>query len=137
VDSPRIVIDSNTLVSRLLLPSSTPSQAVSKAVKSGIILQSEGTLEELANVLSRKKFDRYVSIEDRQKFLRLLARISEFVEIVRRIKVCRDPKDDKFLELVANGSADYLLTGDKDLLELNSFENVPILTSKEFLDLSL
>ena len=63
--------------------------------------------------------------------------ISVFVEVIRHVKACRDPKDDKFLELAANGEADYLITGDKDLLELAPFEGIPVITPKEFLDLTL
>ena len=137
MESVRIVIDSNTLVSRLLLPNSIPAISVTKAARNGTILQSESTFEELADVLSRKKFDRYVSTKDRQEFLRLLARISVFVEVIRHVRACRDPKDDKFLELAANGEADYLITGDKDLLELAPFEGIPVITPKEFLDLTL
>lgn len=48
--------------------------------------------------------------------------------------LCRDPKDDMYLELALSGKADCIITGDPDLLVLNSFENIPIITPKEFLD---
>lgn len=123
----RFVIDTNTLVSRMLVPESVPAKTVSYAIRTGKVLVSEDTLVELSEVLSRKKFDPYVSIEDRQEFIRYLARICETVEIVRRIDVCRDTKDNKFLELAVNGNADMIITGDSDLLVLNPFENIRII----------
>ena len=77
----RIVVDNNALVSRLLLPDSAPARAVRKAVDNGQLLVSEATLTELADVLARAKFDRYVTIEDRQQFLKLLGSVAELVPI--------------------------------------------------------
>ncbi len=90
----RIVVDTNALISRLLLPNSVPGQAVKKAVDEGTLLVSDDALEELADVLNRRKFDRYVSLKDRKTFILLLGRISERVAIIRRIQACRDPTDD-------------------------------------------
>jgi uncharacterized protein len=56
------------------------------------------------------------------------------VEIIVRIKLCRDAKDDKYLELALSGKADCIISNDEDLLVLNPFENIPIITPKEFLD---
>lgn len=129
----RVVVDTNALISRLLLPSSIPALAVRKAVNTGQLLVSEPVLTELADVLARKKFDPYVSIEDRQQFLRLFGRVAEMVPIIYTIQACRDPKDDKFLELAVNGAADLIITGDKDLLDLSPFRRVPIITPAAFL----
>ena len=81
----RIVADTNLLVSRLLLPQSVPAEAVRKAVDEGRLLVSEATLEELADVLSRVKFDPYVSLEGRQAFIRVLNRIAERVIVTAPI----------------------------------------------------
>lgn len=129
----RVVVDNNALVSRLLIPESVPGRAVRKAVDEAQLLVSEATLEELADVLARAKFDPYVSIADRQEFIRLLGRIAELVPITYRMQACRDPRDDKFLELAINGRADLIVTGDRDLLELNPFRDVPIITPAEYL----
>lgn len=130
----RIVVDTNALISRLLLPTSVPSQAVRKAVEEAQLLVSEATLEELADVLSRAKFDPYITIEERQEFLRRLGRIAEMVPIVHVIRACRDPEDDKFLELAVNGAADLIVTGDDDLLVLHPFRGIPILTPASYLE---
>ena len=129
----RVVIDTNALVSRLLLPSSIPGQAVRKAVDNNILLVSEATMNELADVLARPKFDRYISLEDRQQFLRLLGRLAELVPIVYPIRECRDAKDDKFLEVALNGKADLILTGDADLLALNPWREIAIVSPAGYL----
>ena len=130
----RVVVDTNALVSRLLLPGSMPGRAVRKAVDEAQLLVSEATLEGLADVLARPKFDAYVSIADRQDFIRLLGRIAEWVPITYRVQACRDPKDDKFLELAINGRADLIVTGDRDLLGLHPFRDVAIITPDEYLE---
>ena len=84
----RIVVDNNALISRLLLPDSAPGRAVRRAVDEAQILVSDATLTELADVLARPKFDRYVSIEDRQQFLRLLGSVAEVVPITYSIRAC-------------------------------------------------
>lgn len=132
-DSGRIVVDNNALVSRLLLPDSVPGRAVRKAVDEATLLVSEATLTELADVLARSKFDRYVSVTDRQQFLRLLGSVAEVVVITYTIRACRDPNDDKFLELAVNGRASALITGDRDLLALDPFHDIPILSPARYL----
>ncbi|MBV8133554.1 MAG: putative toxin-antitoxin system toxin component, PIN family [Alphaproteobacteria bacterium] len=129
----RVVVDTNALVSRLLLPRSIPGQAVRKAVADGQLLASDSTIMELADVLGRPKFDPYVTIRERQEFLRLFNRIADRIPITRVIQVCRDPKDDKFLELAVNGTAQLIITGDADLLALHPFRGIEILTPGSYL----
>lgn len=129
----RVVVDTNAFISRLLVPDSLPGQAVRKAVDTAQLLVSEATLIELADVLSRPKFDPYVTIEDRQEFFRRLSRVVEVVPITYVVHACRDPRDDKFLELALNGNADLIVTGDDDLLVLNPFRDIPIITPAGYL----
>ena len=112
----RLVLDTNLLVSRMLLPAGVAGRAVDKALAEGVLLVSEETLAELAEVLSRPKFDRYVSLEDRMQFFRLLGGIARVVPIRHRLVVCRDPKDDMLLDVALNGEAGTIVTGDRDLL---------------------
>ena len=132
-ERPRLVVDTNVLVSRLLAPRSVPAEAVRRAADHGVLLLSEPTLAELARVLARPKFDPYVSIADRQQFLRLLGRIAVTVPILHRVQACRDPMDDKFLEVAINGGAALLITGDADLALMRSFRGIPILTPAAYL----
>jgi putative PIN family toxin of toxin-antitoxin system len=133
LDRERIVVDTNCLISRLLLPASVPGKAVRKAIDSGLLLVSEATMNELADVLARPKFDRYISLHDRQQFLRLLGRVAEFVHAVYPVRECRDPQDDKFLAVALNGKADLILTGDNDLRSLNPWRGIAILSPAEYL----
>jgi uncharacterized protein len=121
------------LISGLIFKSSKPGQAFQYALKSGDILLSPQTLAELSEVLSRKKFDRYVTSVEREEFLEALIERAILVEPIETVTVCRDPKDDKFLELALNGKASFIITGDEDLLELNPFSGVRILKPDEFL----
>ena len=70
-----------------------------KARSLGTLLFSEATFQELQTTLSRSKFDRYVSLQVRSEFIFRLRLESELVEIVERIDLCRDEKDNKFLEV--------------------------------------
>jgi uncharacterized protein len=130
----RIVVDTNVMVSRMLLADSVPARAVQRAKDEGTLLVSDATLVELAEVLSRVKLDRYVSLEERRQFLRELSQIAEFVSIVHPIRECRDPKDDKFLEVALNGRADAIVTGDADLLRMGPWRGIEIVSPAEFLE---
>lgn len=130
---PRRVLDTNVLVSRLLMVNSLPGQVARHAAETGILLVSDATLDELVNVLARPKFDPYVTLEERQGFLRRLLRIAEHIPILRHIKACRDPRDDKFLEVAINGEAAMIITGDHDLLALHPFRGIAILSPADYL----
>jgi putative PIN family toxin of toxin-antitoxin system len=128
----RIVVDTNVFVSAILLPLSLPRQAVDKALDAGLLLFSEGTMDELAAVLFRKKFDLYVGAEERALFLGRLRSTAEFAPIIQLVRECRDPEDDKFLEVALNARADVIVTGDADLLEMNPWRGVKILSPAGF-----
>jgi putative PIN family toxin of toxin-antitoxin system len=129
----RVVLDTNALISRLLVPASIPSRAVQRAISGHVVLASDATIMELADVLSRRKFDPYVSVEHRKAFLRLFGRVAERVTILHVVRACRDPKDDKVLELAVNGAADVIVTGDADLLALNPFRGIRIVSPADFI----
>ena len=84
-------------------------------------------------MLGRAKFDRYVSREDRERFLVAFIQAATFIEVTERILACRDTKDDKFLELAVNGHASCIVTTDDDLLVLNPFRGIPIMSVEQFL----
>jgi len=128
----RIVVDTNAVVSGLLFPRSELNRALQKA-QAGTMLASEATKREVVEVLLRSKFDRYVDLEIRRQLAAEYIRACETVHVHSSIQACRDPKDNKFLELAIDGRADLILTGDQDLLALHPFRGIPILTSAEFL----
>jgi uncharacterized protein len=129
----RIVVDTNVLISRLLVPGSISGRAVRKVADGGQLLVSAAAMEELVDVVGRSKFDPYLSIADRQDFILLLGRIVEMVPIVRVVRACRDPRDDKFLEVAVNGRADLIITGDRDLLALDPFMSIAIMSPGAYL----
>src|SRR5690349_19995603 len=111
----RVVIDTGVIVSAMQLPRSVPRQAFSRDAGSGRILVSAATIAELDEVLRRPKFDRYVTEEERLEFLAALVRVAELVEVNAMVTDCRDPKDNKFLELAVSGGAGHIISGDGDL----------------------
>jgi putative PIN family toxin of toxin-antitoxin system len=126
-------LDTNTLISRLLVPSGGAAKAVNHALAWGIPLMSDETLFELSDVLARPKFDKYISRQDRQHFIRLLGGVVRIVSITHRVAACRDPKDDKFLHVALNGEAEVIVTGDADLLVLHPFHGIDIVNPATFL----
>lgn len=128
-----LVIDTNLWISRLLLPGETAARAVDQGLAWGVPLMSDATLAELADVLGRARFDRYVSRDDRQQFLRLLGGVVRLIPITQRIAACRDPGDDKFLDVALSGDARLILTGDQDLLALHPFHGIEIRAPAQFL----
>jgi hypothetical protein len=133
----RCVFDTNVLVSALLLPESKPRQALDLALRKGRVLLSLGVLAELYEVLSRTQFRRYIDEEDIRIFLAALTREAQWVDVDVQVAACRDPKDDKFLELAVSGHATHIVTRDSDLLALNPFQGIQILSPHTFLELSL
>ena len=92
-------------------------------------------VEELNDVLGREKFRRYVTLEERERFLQALIREAQLVEVTEVVQVCRDPQDDRILELAVSGNASFVVTGDSDLLELSPFRGIQILTPSKLSEL--
>jgi putative PIN family toxin of toxin-antitoxin system len=129
-----IILDTNVIISSLLLSNSVPAKILAHAERHNTILFSDAILSEISLVLSRAKFRPYL---DENVIAEFLARIDQNwkrVEIIHLIKACRDPKDDKFLELAINGEASHIVTGDKDLLVLAPFRGIKILTPAQYLE---
>ena len=129
----RVVIDTSVLVSAALRPHSVPYTAVTEVMLHHVSLISHKTYAEVENKLLHTKFDVYVSREERLRFLEMLFFAAETVPVNTVITDCRDPGDNKFLELAVDGQADCIVTGDNDLLVLNPFRRVAILTPRNFL----
>lgn len=127
------VFDTNTLVSALLFEGSKPAQALWYALRHGEVLLSPSTLGELAEVLQREKFERYVTAAERDEFLAALVARARFLEPTQSLRACRDPNDNKFLELAVEGNAGIIISGDSDLLVLHPFQGIAIMRAGEFL----
>ena len=128
------VFDTNSLISAHLLPSSAIRRSLDKALEKGVLIHSKETFSEFVDAFTRPKFDKYISLDHRLKAISLLELRSQLIQVSLPVSACRDPKDDKFLALALAGKADCIITGDKDLLVLHPFQNIPILTSSDFLN---
>ncbi len=129
----RVVIDTNVIISALLKEKSIPRQAIEFTFRHHIFLASSETFIEVRQKLILPKFDIYISSFDRQDFLERLFSLATFVDTTSNITDCRDRKDNRFLKLAVDGKADYIVSGDKDLLVLNPYRGISIINSKDFL----
>jgi uncharacterized protein len=127
----RIVLDTNVLISAALKQDSTPAAIVRAAQKQAVLLKSAATEQQLFDVAARLYFVPLIGLET-QFWLRALMAAAELVSITERITACRDPTDDKFLELAVSGRADLIVTGDADLLVLDPFRGIPIVTPSAY-----
>lgn len=127
------VIDTNTLISAFLFKYSNPRKVFETAVIKGKVCSSFKTYNEFSEVLLRSKFDKYISAEEKLLALKQFKELVIFIETSETITECRDPKDNKFLELAVSADASCIITGDKDLLILNPFRGIPILNAADFL----
>ena len=129
----RVVLDTNVVLSALLFQAGNPSLALLKA-QDGLLLGSDETLLELAEVMNRSRFDRYFERSIRQKLVAEYFNACETVPVLYPIRGCRDHNDDKFLEVAVHGRADAIVTGDRDLLDLHPFRGVAIITPREYVE---
>lgn len=124
----RVVFDTNVIVSAMLFIDSAPGRAILAGLEHGTILMSRSLAGELSQVLDRGKFDRYVTRERRERFLASLIHAADLIDVNTSIHACRDPKDNRILELAVDGDADFIVTGDADLLVLRWFRDIRIVT---------
>lgn len=129
----RAVFDTSVIVSAVLLPRSVSRRAFDRAQDEGKVLISEATVDELNEVLRRQRFERYVKEVQRLEFLAALIGKAEWIRVTEVLLECRDPKDNKFLELAVSGGATHLISGDNDLLVLHPFRGIQIMTPQMFL----
>jgi putative PIN family toxin of toxin-antitoxin system len=129
-----VIVDTNVLISAALFKNSIPDLALSKALLNGKILVSQNTLQELINTLLKPKLAKYISTKDSFAFVKRIGNTALCIDVNETITVCRDPKDNKYLELAISGKADLIITGDADLLVLHPYLGISIVTPKYFID---
>lgn len=136
----RIVVDTNLLVSSVIVPQSLPDKLVRSWLRNSFtLLTCSEQIEEIKDVSQRKKLKVYPNFEKRM--IELIENVEFVAEIIslddKDFPVhSRDPKDDIFLACAIFGKADYIITGDDDLLVLNGdpgLEKLKIITIREFL----
>jgi len=133
--SPKLfVFDTNAFISAALIKGSVNELALNKAFQIGKVVVSTESFAEFTEVLFRKKFDKYLTDERRLQIIEKLERDTLNCKVTISINSCRDPKDNKFLELALTAKVDCVVSGDQDLLILNPFNDIPIITAADFLN---
>ncbi len=121
----RVVVDTNVLISFAIRPNQEFQRFFDFLAVHGTLLVSDETIGELLDVLSRDKFRKYIPAEQGTDYVEWYLGLSEKVSANERIQACRDPRDDKFLSLAVAGSADCIIAGDHDLLDMCCLEVFP------------
>lgn len=127
----KVIIDSNIWISFLIGKNLTGLHYLIDEQKIKIITCNEQRAE-LAEVFKKAKIRKYFSKYQVIEFFELLDESSECIRLITQSDLCRDPKDNYLVSLAIDSNADYLITGDKDLLELNSIENTKIIKYTDF-----
>ena len=132
----RVVFDTSTLIGALLFPRSQHAQAFRDVITRHQAVASVETMQELVDVISRPKFDRYRAVADRAEFLQRYAEVVEMVIVTEAVNDCRDSKDNKFLALalVIAATANAIISSDDDLLVLNPYREIEIVELAGFVE---
>ena len=101
------------------------------------LIWSSELVAEVFRVISSSKLDRYVPLKHRLAVARVLVASGSLITIGEVKNLCRDPNHDHILQLAVDGMANYIVTGDQDLLVQNPFAGASIVNPKQFLSLSL
>jgi uncharacterized protein len=132
----RVAVDTNVFISTVIKPENRVGMIVVR-MRNGeyTLLYAEEMLDELVEVITRDKiWKRYKLTEETvNTFVNSIIEHGERVEVVTVVDVCRDPDDNILLALGLDGKAEYIVSGDRDLLELTPFQGIPIVTPAEFL----
>ena len=128
----KIIIDTNLWISFLITKDFTKLDEIIFS-RHGILVFSQELLDEFLEVARRPKFRRFFSASNIEEILETIDEYANFVKVHTKIEICRDTKDNFLLSLSIDGNANYLLTGDKDLLDLAKFGETSIVTISEFL----
>lgn len=128
----RIIIDTNLWISFLITRDFTKLDEIIFS-RHGILVFSQELLDEFIEVAKRPKFRRFFSASDIEVIIETIQEYADCVKVQTKIEVCRDTKDNFLLSLSVDGNADFLLTGDKDLLQLRKFGETAIITISDFL----
>ncbi|WP_375579280.1 putative toxin-antitoxin system toxin component, PIN family [Marivirga tractuosa] len=128
----RVVLDTNLWISFLISKNYTELDDLIESNKVKLLFSSE-LIKEFLEVATRKKFEKYFKKKDITRLLEQLNNFGELIEIKSNISVCRDEKDDFLLNLSIDGNADYLITGDSDLLVLEKISKTKIISWADFI----
>lgn len=126
----RIVVDTNVLISGVFF-GGYPRQILNEIVESKLTACATAEIIDEYEEIVQEMIDRkqgHINVQ----LLTPLVHVLEVIEPITHVKMSRDPDDDKFLGCAKDAKALYVVSGDKDLLVLEKFEDVEIITAKEF-----
>ena len=133
------VVDTNVLVSGLVAPPGQPRQILDAWLEEGFTLVTSLYLvEELAHVLAYPHIAKRLSLDEAELEALLAALLSRAYVVPGQLHlpgVTRDPKDDAVVACAVEGEADYIVSGDQDLLTLGTYRGIQIVTPREFTEL--
>lgn len=129
----RVIIDTNLWISFIISKKLTVLDAFLFSNKITLLFSTE-LLDEINLTITKPKLKKFFKGKALDLMLSRLEPFIELIEISSSINICRDPNDNFLLELAKDGQADYLLTGDNDLLDLHKFELTKIMTIISFFD---
>ena len=130
--STKIILDTNLWISFLITQNYSVIDNLILEGKIKLIFSHE-LIEEFVTVANRPKFKKFFNNKDIEKLLRIFDSYGKLYKVSRRINICRDPKDNFLLDLAAESKAEYLVTGDTDLLVLKKIDNTRILSWNDFI----
>lgn len=127
----RIIIDTNLWISIAL--GKRIDDFIKEVIENDLaLIYSKELLNEIRNVFNKEKIRKFVLPGTVNKVINYLKEFGNEVTAISAYKICRDPKDDFLISLCKDGQADYLITGDNDLLSLRRFEKTSIVTYSTF-----
>jgi hypothetical protein len=129
----RIIIDTNLWISYILSKKLDQLDELISSNRSQLLFSLE-LLEEIEATIKKPKLKKYFDETSLDEMFITFEPFIDLVNVKSKVNICRDSKDDFLLALAKDGKADYLLTGDKDLLEIKKFGKTIILTISEFLE---
>ena len=131
----KLVVDTNILISAALSSQGSPAKLVQKVLADHRLVFSQPTFDELRTRLYRPKFDRYISLETRERLLHDFNACAHWVDIGEPKSYSRDRDDDKFIETAIVAQAPYLVSGDNDLLAVPALPNLEIVSVQQALSI--
>ena len=127
----KIILDTNLWISFLITKKFTQIDRLIESKKITLIFSDE-LIAEFVDVVNRPKFEKYFSKKDIEKILNYFDQFGKLIKVKSDIQLCRDEKDNFLLNLSVDSKADYLITGDNDLLVLDKIERTKIMNFTEF-----
>lgn len=131
-----IVFDASTLVGAALKTDSVPERALLRAEEADVFALSDPVNAEITAVLGRPKFAKGIPAARRDYILAILRSEAVWFQPTVQVTDCRDPKDNKYLELALAAGAETIISSDDDLLVLHPWRGVSVLRPSDYLALA-